>query len=135
MSSDHTSSSDGPGRGTYAPLPDDVAQLYTILKNQRRRLCILAVERRCDPPHDLRPIAREVTARINETTLAQARGEKYQRVYVPLIQSHLEQLDEADILRYNEPRKTVAPGPEFEVAVALLNVARSAYRNQETVDR
>jgi len=98
-----------------------------MLNNQRRRLCILAVDRRCDPPHDLRPIAREITARINETTLAQARGEEYQKVYVPLIQGHLDQLDEADILRYNEPRKTVAPGPKFRVAVALLNVARSAY--------
>ena len=127
MSSDRTNPSQGPRRGTFKPLSEDVAQLYTMLNNQRRRLCILAVDRRCDPPHDLRPIAREITARINETTLAQARGEEYQKVYVPLIQGHLDQLDEADILRYNEPRKTVAPGPKFRVAVALLNVARSAY--------
>jgi hypothetical protein len=127
MSSDRTNPSQGSRRGTFKPLSEDVAQLYTMLNNQRRRLCILAVDRRCDPPHDLRPIAREITARINETTLAQARGEEYQKVYVPLIQGHLDQLDEADILRYNEPRKTVAPGPKFRVAVALLNVARSAY--------
>lgn len=127
MSSDRTNPSQGSRRGTFKPLSEDVAQLYTMLNNQRRRLCILAVDRRCDPPHDLRPIAREITARINETTLAQARGEEYQKVYVPLIQGHLDQLDEADILRYNEPRKTVAPGPKFGVAVALLNVARSAY--------
>lgn len=127
MSSDRTNPSQGSRRGTFKPLSEDVAQLYTMLNNQRRRLCILAVDRRCDPPHDLRPIAREITARINETTLAQARGKEYQKVYVPLIQGHLDQLDEADILRYNEPRKTVAPGPKFRVAVALLNVARSAY--------
>ena len=127
MSSDRTNPSQGSRRGTFKPLSEDVARLYTMLNNQRRRLCILAVDRRCDPPHDLRPIAREITARINETTLAQARGKEYQKVYVPLIQGHLDQLDEADILRYNEPRKTVAPGPKFRVAVALLNVARSAY--------
>jgi len=127
MGSDHTSSPDPSDHKQYTPPPDDVDQLCTMLTNQRRRLCILAVDRRCDPPYDLRPIAREITARLNETTLTQARGDAYQRVYISLIQKHLKKLDAAQILQYNEHRKTVAPGPEIEVAVAILNVARSAY--------
>lgn len=124
MSRDQT---DGSAGKQYASLPEEAASMYTMLQNPRRRLAILAVAQRSDPPHDVRPIAREVTARLNETTLAQARGDDYQSVYVSLIQKHLKQLDQADILRFDDNRKTVSPGPELSVAVRLLNTAATAY--------
>lgn len=82
----------------------EVDDVFYLLGNDRRRatVSILAEE---DRPVDISSLA---------NTLAAADEGSYKSVYVSLQQSHLPQLDEYDVVRYDRVDRTVAPGPAFE---------------------
>jgi hypothetical protein len=95
----------------------------------RRWHLIVVLAARNDPPYELSPIAKAVTARIHEIPRAQACGKKYENVRVSLDQTHLPRLAEADVIEYNERRKLVTPGRKFDCAVMLVRLSAVAYES------
>lgn len=107
--------------------PAGLIELYDLLCRPRRWYLIVVLATRDDPPYELRPVAKAVTARIHEIPHIQACGSEYQNVKNSLSQTHLPRLDQADVIEYDERRKLVAPGPEFGRAVLLIRLSVVAY--------
>jgi hypothetical protein len=90
------------------PLPKD--DLFHLLQNERRRN-VLRYLRGRDEPVRMRDVAEQVAAWEHDTTVEQLSSDERQRVYISLYQSHLDTLDEADVIDYNQPRGVVTPTP------------------------
>lgn len=85
--------------------PDDV---FKVISNKRRRAVILSVDR-SDDPVPAGDLAVEIAAVENAIDPGQVTGKQRSSVYVALIQSHLDLLDDCGAARYDERSKLVAP--------------------------
>ncbi|WP_199241202.1 hypothetical protein [Halorubrum sp. SS7] len=112
---------------SHSPPLDEMCELYEMLRRQRRCYVLLVVGANTTPPYPVRPVARRVTALLDAVPLSAATGDRYQNVYVSLIQTHLPRLAEADLITYNPDRKLIAPGPELPTALLVLRAAWAAY--------
>jgi hypothetical protein len=90
------------------PLPKD--DLFHLLQNERRRN-VLRYLRGRDEPVRMRDVAEQVAAWEHDTTVEQLSSDQRQRVYISLYQSHLDTLDDAGVIDYNQPRGVVTPTP------------------------
>jgi DNA-binding transcriptional ArsR family regulator len=85
--------------------PDDV---FSALSNSRRRQVILSVSR-TGSAVSAGDLAVEIAAQENVVDPAAVTSEQRTRVYVSLIQGHLEKLDEAGAIDYQPRSKEAAP--------------------------
>lgn len=104
------SDSESPTEETADLSLDDV---FHILQTSRRREAIRYMLQAGDRVK-MRDLAEHVAAKEHEKTVEQLLSDERQRVYIPLYQSHLPKLDEADIIDYDKPRGVVRPGERLE---------------------
>lgn len=85
---------------------DDV---FDILSNARRRYVLYHLREERDPV-ELGDLARELAAWENETTVEELTKQQRKRVYVSLYQTHIQKLQEAGIVEYDEDSGKVSLG-------------------------
>jgi hypothetical protein len=67
----------------------------------------------------VRDLAREIVAIEQDTTRENATGDEYHSVYTALTQSHLPQLDDIEVIEYQQNRKFVRASQNL-IPVALI---------------
>lgn len=85
--------------------PEDVFQ---AISNSRRRRVILSVDRAADGV-DANELSVEIASRENAVDPSKVTGEQRSRVYVTLVQNHLEMLDDLGAAQYDSRSKLVVP--------------------------
>lgn len=105
---------DGTGPPTDEPpdteLPLDV--VFDLLSNQRRRRILRYLLD--DPETTLGTLAEHVASIENDKPERELSSSERKRVYIVLYQCHLPKLDDADVVEFDENRKSVTMGPEFD---------------------
>ena len=82
--------------------------IFHILQCRRRRLVLKYLcEYDGEEPIGMSDIAEHIAALEHDTTVDGLRSQQRQRVYIPLYQSHLPKMDDADIIEYNQDRGLV----------------------------
>ena len=94
------------------PLSDD--ELFHLLHTSRRRKAIQYLLEQNSTIH-LSKLARHIAALEHDVSTTEVTQTQYQRVYIPLYQSHLPKLDEAGIVRYNQSRGLVEPTDQLDI--------------------
>lgn len=105
--------------GQEGPSRDAV---FTVLSNARRRHVLRAL-REEDGSIELGPLAEQVAAWENETTVREITYDQRKRTYTALQQSHLPKMDEAGALEFDKGRGTVEPAEdmsEFDVYLEVV---------------
>lgn len=106
------------------PATDDALPLdivFDILSNRRRRI-ILDVLASEDEPTTLGALAELIASIENGKPEASLSSKERKRVYICLLQSHLPKMDDADVIDYDEDRKTVGAGDNLESVVRYLRM-------------
>lgn len=94
-----------------------VDELFQALGNRRRRRVIHALE---GGTRDLGALARAIAAVENDITTGEVNAQQRKRVYISLYQSHLEKLDEWNVVEWDAQAQTIAPGPAHETAIDTM---------------
>ncbi|SEH60972.1 hypothetical protein SAMN05192561_11259 [Halopenitus malekzadehii] len=117
--------SDGIAHGI--PLdPDDVFQ---AVSNSRRRQVILSVDRSGDTTISAGDVAVEIAAQENIVDPSQVTSEQRTRVYISLIQGHLDTLDEIGAVDYDDRSKTIQPTAATEpLADHIRRITTACYK-------
>lgn len=78
-----------------------LAHCFSILRNQRRRMVLLYLG---DDNREITvgKLAEEIAAEENDVTKSEVTSSQRKRVYTALYQTHLPQLEEAALIRYNQ---------------------------------
>ncbi|WP_155118407.1 hypothetical protein [Halorubrum sp. BV1] len=94
--------------------------LGVVLSN-RRRLHVVQylLEEGPEPPIDVGDLAQAVAAIEHEKHPEAVSSNEKHRVYVSLIQGHLDRLHQEDIIRYDDERNVIYPGPNLRVAYSF----------------
>jgi hypothetical protein len=94
--------------------------LGVVLSN-RRRLYVVQhlLEESPEPPIDVGDLAEAVAAVEHEKHPEVVSSAEKHRIYVSLLQGHLDRLDHEDIIRYDPERNVVYPGPNLRVAYSF----------------
>lgn len=124
-----TSSSElsDPSRGDFTE-----AAVFDVLGNDRRRECIsqlLQIDREGDV--SIRTLSEEVA-----TALADDQpSERFQQsVYVSLIQTHLPQLDDHDVVDYHQETATVSAGEHVDMLEEIITLPANERQNGHAAD-
>ena len=94
------------------------SEVFHILGNDRRR-AIVQLLAEDGGQVDVSDIASEIAATETDTTPVP--NNLYKSVYVSLQQTHLPQLQEDDVIKYDSEAKTIQPGPHFEDVLQYIN--------------
>ena len=105
-----------------------LSMVYHALRGSRRRVVLRYLENTEDEVLTTRELARRIASREQAVPREQATGEPYRNAYNALSQTHLPTLADAGIIVYNAERQMVSPGPNFEIAMLLIDT------NSLTVD-
>jgi hypothetical protein len=105
-----------------------LSMLYHALRASRRRVVLRCLQSAEDEMLTTRELARRIASREEAVPQEQATGEPYRNAYNALSQTHLPTLSDAEIIVYNAERQLVVPGPNFEIAILLIDT------NTQTVD-
>jgi hypothetical protein len=89
-------------------IPMSPEEVFQAVSNSRRRRVILSVDRAEDGV-DANELSVEIASRENAVDPSRVTGEQRSRVYVGLVQNHLETLDDLDAARYDSRSKLVKP--------------------------
>jgi hypothetical protein len=68
-------------------------------------------------------LARHVAALEYETSVEDVTQAQYQRIYIPLYQSHLPKLDEAGVIRYDSTKGLVEPTTQLNAFAPYLKLS------------
>lgn len=98
------------------PLTTD--EVTTLIDNRRRRLVLMIVDRRSEAVA-LGDLSVKIAAIENDISADRVDAEQRKRVYTSLYQNHLERLDEAGVIEYDD-RAKVARTTDATPAVADL---------------
>jgi hypothetical protein len=112
---------------TVEASPAGAHKLYDAL-SAARRCYIIELLAEADGPVSVRTLANNIAAIEHDTTPEAASGSAYNNAYNASTQTHLPALAEVGLIQYNDDRKVVRKGPQFESALLLLRVARVAYQ-------
>lgn len=88
--------------------PDQIDQVFTVLKNQRRR-AVLRYLQTADEV-ELGTLAEQIAASECDKEVSQITSRERKRVYVGLYQSHLPKMEDVGAISYNKPRGIIEPG-------------------------
>jgi hypothetical protein len=117
------------GSADAAAIPED--DLFHLLQNERRRN-VLRYLRGRDEPVRMRDVAEQVAAWEHDTTVEQLSSDQRQRVYISLYQSHLDTLDDAGVIDYNQSRGIITPTPLIHDVVRYLDLAGGDSASEKT---
>lgn len=98
---------------------------FEALSNSRRRRVILLISR-SQEPIPASDLAREIAATENQIGPNQVTGKQRSRVYIALIQSHLDLLDDLGVIEFDDRAKLVA---ETDNTQPLTNYIELLRRN------
>lgn len=90
------------------------SELYGLLRSSRRRF-VLWYLRRVEESVSLGELAERTAAWENEKDISALGSDERKRAYVALYQCHLPKLDEADIIDFDQDRKRVAVGSNYDL--------------------
>lgn len=113
------SAEDSDGQGHIA-----TDEVYHLLQNSRRR-DVVEYFLEEDGPVEIGTLAEWIAARECDTTASEVSRDARQRVYISLYQSHLDKLDEYDVVEYDDETNVVSRGPNAPVLEAPLEFERS----------
>lgn len=84
--------------------------LFYLLQNNRRRAVLRYFAAHSDHEvFEMRTVAEAVAAWENEITVGQLTSDERKPVYISLYQTHLPNLDEYDVIEYNQSRGVIKP--------------------------
>lgn len=98
----------------------DRDELFHLLQSERRRRAIRYILAADAETVFMRDVAEAVAAEEYDTTVAALGSQARQRVYITLYQSHLPQLADAGVIRYDRHRGEITPTPLIEEFVLYL---------------
>lgn len=108
-------------------LPIDPDDAFQAVSNSRRRQVLLSLAQ-SSGPLSASELAREIAARENLIDPSEVTSEQRTRVYIALIQTHLETLDELGVAEYDERGKRVMTTEATEPAAHhIREISRSCY--------
>jgi hypothetical protein len=111
--------------------PEDV---FEAISNSRRRRVILSVDR-AEEGVDANELSVEIASRENAVDPSRVTGEQRSRVYVGLVQNHLDTLDDLDAARYDSRSKLVEPTDATSPLARLIReVTTDCYTPTEDAD-
>lgn len=93
---------------------------FHLLRAQRRRQvvwCMMYLD--TDETITVREVAKQIAAVEQDVSVQAVTNDDYRTVYTNLVQHHLPDLNEADVVEYNRNRQIISPGPNTE-ALAVL---------------
>lgn len=109
-------------------MPIDPEDAFTAVANDRRRRILLSLEQ-SNGPLTARELAVEIAAIENLVDPSDVTGKQRMRVYISITQTHLDTLDELDIVDYDERGKQVAPTDATEpLAKHIRRIETSCYK-------
>jgi hypothetical protein len=118
--------------GCSHAIPMSPEAVFDVIANSRRRRVILSIDRR-DGPVEANELSTEIAARENEVDPSKVTGQQRSGVYVTLVQSHLETLDDLGAASYDSRSKQVSPteatGP---LARLIRQITTDCYTPTET---
>lgn len=98
------------GEGSTDPATDESAlsedDVFEVLYNRRRRQ-VIEYLRESEGTATVGEVAEHIAARENDTTTDQLTSYERKRVYVSLYQNHLPVMDDANVVTYDDGRKTI----------------------------
>lgn len=89
-------------------IPMNPQNVFEAISNSRRRRVILSVDRAEDGV-DANELSVEIASRENAVDPSKVTGEQRSRVYIGLVQNHLDTLDDLGAARYDSRSKLVKP--------------------------
>lgn len=118
-------------RGQPPEIDEEIDDVATVIKNARRRLVIRAValKRGEIPIGELADLCTQYEQGTPEFTCQERK-----RAYVALYQTHLDTLDDADVINYDKNRGVVTPGPRLDAYDDALKLLSTACRETEGGD-
>lgn len=106
----------GPRETSESKPEMDMDQYYNILSNPRRRHVIRYMDDfEAERPFELGFMSTAIAALENEKLVHQVTSDERKNVYVGLYQGHLKNLDEADVIDYDQDRGHLEFGPNFDL--------------------
>ncbi|CQR49644.1 DUF7344 domain-containing protein [Haloferax massiliensis] len=109
-------------------IPIDPDDAFRAISNGRRRQVILSLAQ-SESALTASELAVEIAAIENLVDPSEVTSEQRTRVYVSLVQSHLETLDRAGVVEYDERGKRVSPTDATEpVAGHVRRITTACYR-------
>ena len=95
-------------------------ELYDILSNERRRLCVRTIQENRDSI-DVQELADTLASELADGSMS---SNLRQSIYISLVQTHLPKLDKYEVVDYDDDEKTVRAGQRLpEVDGYLLDDA------------
>lgn len=131
-----------PWLGTVEPFIDSIADqeavltVCDILSNERRQLVVLyLLNQGQNKTVDVSSLASWIAAIEDDSSQKDATGKPYKRVRTALKQTHLQLLDEVDVVAYNHDRNEIEVGPDLErvgrvLLLLLLVLPNDTVRNR-----
>ena len=120
--SGRTTSDDPAASDAVDRLPKDL--VFGLLANERRRLVLEVLAE--ESSTTLSDLAERVASIENGKPKLQVTSDERKRVYVTLYQSHLPQMDAANVIEYDQQRGTIERRPEAN----QLETCLAAYPDQ-----
>lgn len=115
-------------------IPMSPKDVFQAVSNSRRRRVILSVDR-AEEGVDANELSVEIASRENAVDPSKVTGEQRSRVYVGLVQNHLDRLDDLDAARYDSRSKLVKPTDATAPLARLIReVTTDCYTPVEDTD-
>jgi len=99
-------------------------EIFDVLQNQRRRY-VLQYLKRYDEPVSLSDLATQVAAWEYRTPVEDVTNEQKKRVYTTLQQTHLDRMEDAGIIEYDNEENLVNRTPHTEELTVYLEIVPS----------
>ena len=115
-------------RTRFAPSRDrelSKEEIFDVLHNQRRRY-VLQYFKRFEDPVSLSDLAKQVAAWEYRTSIEEVTNEQKKRVYTTLQQTHLEKMQQANIVEYDPEQNLVRATPQTEELTVYLEIVPSS---------
>ena len=106
------------------PTPEELSRIYHALRASRRRRTIDLLWADSGREMEVRTVARKISSLENDVDIRTS-NEEYRNVYNALSQTHLETLDDADIIEYESDRQRVSSGPYLTAAALIIALNRA----------
>ena len=118
------------GNGHGYAIPIDPNDAFTAVSNSRRRQVLLSLAQ-SDGPLTATELAIEIAAIENLVDPSEVTTEQRTTVYIALIQSHFDTLDELGVAKYDERGKKIeATDATYPVARYIRELSTACYKPQ-----
>lgn len=97
----------------------DRSEVFHLLQNSRRR-AVVQYFSTFDGPTTIGDLAEQIAAWECDVPLDEVTKDQRQRVYISLYQSHLDKLDENDVVDYEDTGDMITTGANFHLLEAQL---------------